>query len=110
MVCAWARRVAGTRGYTAARIRHLLGDQRQAALFVPAPQAHQELAGLIPPALAIRARVVLPADGPRPGPGHQVLLTRQHRSGEQMPATAAAAATRSSSAAPAAPSRTGHVG
>src|SRR6266568_4752684 len=102
MVCAWAWRVVDTRAYTAARIRHLLGDQRQAGHPVPARRAHQQLAGLIPPALAVAARAGLAADGPRPGPGHRALLTGQYRSGEQIPATAAAGATRSSSAAAAA--------
>jgi hypothetical protein len=89
--------------------RTLLGDQRQAAHPVPAPPAHQQLAGLIPPPLAVAARAGLAADSPRPDPGHRALLTGQHRSGEQMPATATAGATTSSSAAAAAHSRTCHL-
>src|SRR5260221_590874 len=38
MVCAWAWRVVDTRAYTATRIRHLPGDQRQAGQAVsPGP-------------------------------------------------------------------------
>src|SRR6476469_6186993 len=107
MVCAWAWRVVDTRAYTAARIRHLPSDQRQARpIALPGP-AHQQLAGLIPPALAVAARAELAADGPRPV--HRALLPGQHRSGEQMPAIAADGATRSSSAAAAAHSRTCHL-
>src|SRR6516164_6163517 len=109
MVCACACRVVDTRAYTAARIRHLLGDQRQAARPVPAPPARQQLIGLIPPALRVAARAGLAADGPHPGPGHRALLTRQHHIAGKMPATAAAAVTMSSSAAPAAHSRTCHL-
>src|SRR5258708_1248211 len=103
--CAWG--VVDTRAYTAARIRHLLGDQRQAGQPVLARPPHQQLAGLIPPAPGVAARGGLAADGP--GPVHRALLTMQHQSGEQMPATAAAGATRSSSAAAVAHSRICHL-
>src|SRR5438477_9741580 len=93
-----------TRAYTAARSRHLLRDQRQirqAAL--PGP-AHQQLIDLIPPALGVAARARLTAHAP--GPVHQTLLPGRHLLGEQIPATAAAGATSSSSAPAAAHSRT----
>src|SRR5258708_7068727 len=107
MVCAWAWRVVDTRAYTATRIRHLPGDQRQAGQAVSPGPAHQQLIGLIPPALAVGARAGLTADCPRPG--HRALLTGRHLSGEQIPATAAAGATRSASAAAVAHSRTCHL-
>ena len=61
----------------------------------------------VPPALAVRARAVLAADGP--GPGHRALLPGQHQSGEHIPATAADGATKSGSAVSAARSRTCHL-
>jgi hypothetical protein len=71
MVCAWAWRVAGTRAYTATRIRHLLGDRRRAGqVALPGP-ANQQLIGLSPPALAVVTRAGLAADGP--GPGHRAI-------------------------------------
>src|SRR5512132_3747844 len=103
MVCAWAWRVVDTRAYTATRIRHLLADQRQTRQAASGP-AHQQLIGLIPPALAIAARAGLTADGP--GPDHRALLPGRHHSGEEIPAHAAAGATSSSSAATPAHSRT----
>src|SRR6266536_5282739 len=86
IVCAWVWRVVDTRACTATRIRHLLGDRRQAwPIALPGP-AHHQLIGLIPPALAIAARDGLAADGPRPD--HRALLPGQHRYGEQIPANA----------------------
>src|SRR5215472_17388524 len=108
MVCAWAWRVVDTRAYTAARIRHLPGDQRQARqIALRHRPAHQQLVGLIPPALPVAARNVLAANGPRPA--HRALLPGQHRLGEQMPATATAGATTSNSTSAAAHSRTCHL-
>src|SRR2546429_257150 len=100
MPCAWAWRVVETRAYAATRISVLLSDQRQAGQAALPGQTRQQLAGLIPPALAVLARAVLAADGP--GPGHRALLPAQHRYEEQISANATADATRSSSAAPAA--------
>jgi hypothetical protein len=68
---------------------------------------HQQLVGLIPPALAVLARAVLAADGP--DTGQRALLPGQHRCEEQIAANEAAYATSSSSAAPAAHSRTCHL-
>src|SRR6266567_3213370 len=104
MVCAWAWRVVDTRAYTATRIRHLLGDHRQIRQAAFSGPPHQQLVGLIPPALAVATRAVLAADGP--GPNHRALLPGRHLSGEQIPANAADGATNSSSAAPAVHNKT----
>src|SRR5580704_760026 len=105
MPCAWAWRVVDTRAYAATRISVLLSDQRQAGQAALPGLTRQQLVGLIPPALAVRARAVLTAHGPGP----RALLPGQHRYEEQIPATAADSATRSGSAAPAARSRTCHL-
>src|SRR5260370_42616687 len=107
MPCAGAGRVVEARQYTAPRISVLLGDQRQAGQVALPGLTRQQLVGLIPPALAVRARAVLAADGP--GPGHRALLPAQHRYEEQISANQAADATRSGSAAPAAHSRACHL-
>src|SRR4249919_289087 len=107
MPCAWAWRVVDTRAYAATRISVLLSDQRQAGQAALPGLTRQQLVGLIPPALAVRARAVLTADGP--GPVHRALLPGQHRYEEQIPANAADGATSSSSAAAAARSRTCHL-
>ena len=56
-----------TRAYTATRISVLLSDQRQAGQAALPGLTRQQLVGLIPPALAVRARVVLTAHAPRSG-------------------------------------------
>ena len=99
--------VADTRAYAATRISVLLSDQRQAGQAALPGLTRQQPVGLIPPALAVRARAVLTADGP--GPFHRALLPGQHRYEEQIPANAADGATRSGSAAAAARSRTCHL-
>ena len=49
----------------------------------PARPTHQQLVGLIPPALAVAARAGLTAHGP--GPGHRALLPGQHRMKSRSP-------------------------
>src|SRR5512132_2402212 len=100
MVCAWAWRVVAT------RIRHLLCPRppRAGVVVLRGCPAHQQLVGLIPTTVAVAAGAELAADGP--GRAHRALLPGRHRSGAQIVANAAAGATRTSPAAPAACSRT----
>src|SRR5215211_6264484 len=106
MVWAWACRVVETRAYTATRIRHLLCHRlhRPGGVASFGRPAHQQLVGLIPTTVAVAVGAGLAADSP--GRGHRALLPGRHRSGAQIVANAAAGATRSSAAAPAACSRT----
>jgi hypothetical protein len=98
-------------GYSGARIGRpgldRLRDQRQTRQAALPRPADQQLTGLIPAALAVAARDGLTAHAP--GPVHRALLPGRHHLAEQIPATAADGATSSSSAAPAAHSRTCHL-
>jgi hypothetical protein len=86
-------------------IRHLPGDRRRPGQVASLGPAHQQLIGLIPPAVAVATRAELAADVPGPAMGRSWPAGR-HQLGEPIVANGAAGATRSSPSAHAVCSRT----